>query len=104
MSLLNTSAKLFTSEFEYYNAQLITNKAKNFSKESRHGIIIKKGQNQYKDLDQKIVDKLTNREKEICHHIINGYTYQKTAEELVISVNTIKKHIKKYLPKNWSKK
>ena len=37
---------------------------------------------------------LTKREKEILHHLVNGYTYKRIAAECHISMDTVRGHLK----------
>lgn len=42
---------------------------------------------------------LSDREKQVLHHLVNGYSYKMIAAEMFISIDTVRSHIKKIYEK-----
>jgi DNA-binding CsgD family transcriptional regulator len=48
----------------------------------------------YFQTSRKLIDRLTDREKEIAEGIIDGLSYKLIADRLFISIDTVRMHIK----------
>jgi DNA-binding CsgD family transcriptional regulator len=77
-----------------YQTKVITHQEKFLSKESHFAVIIEEHQVKFPVNDDKYLNKLTKREKEVCFYLKNGCTYKEIAEKLVISIHTVNKHVK----------
>ncbi len=44
--------------------------------------------------DDKEIDKLSSREREVLEHLSQGIAYKEIADQLSVSINTVQKHIK----------
>ena len=42
---------------------------------------------------------LSDREKEVLQHLVNGYSYKMIASEMFIAIDTVRSHIKKIYEK-----
>lgn len=79
-------------QLQGYNIQVIAHKEVFLSKESHYAVIIEKAKTEERLENDKIFDKLTEREKEICYYLKKGYTSKEISQKLFISVHTVNKH------------
>jgi DNA-binding CsgD family transcriptional regulator len=81
----------FLIESQGYKVQVISHQEPFLSKLTRYAIIIEREETS--DTSDMVVS-LTKREKEIYYFLKKGYSYKEIAEKLVISINTVNKHVK----------
>lgn len=77
-----------------YNIQVIAHQELFLSREGRYAVIIERDKDEAPLDDEKMLNGLTKREKEICFYLKKGCTYQEISDKLCISIYTVNKHVK----------
>lgn len=86
------SQLIVSASMNYYVVSIVKNSQ--YNKDEPYYLIHLQQKNvPSSDLQKMNNTPLTNRESEVCGLILNGYTNDEIAEKLIISINTVKRHI-----------
>jgi len=82
-SFINSAIEAIAENYIWLPPQISTELLKNITKNGKS-----------ENIENNILDNLTNSEKKVAQLLKNGYTNKSISEELEISINTVKTHIK----------